>query len=207
VAAKRSKERHLKRELPLGQPFPRWGLFVLLGGVFVLKLVVLLQLKDHPLTSPAAGLDTTAYADLARRVAAGDLGLGPGLYYVSPLYIYVAAAVLAIFHSFTALRVLQIALGTASVAFIFFTTRAWFGERAAWIAAILAAFTGLFTFYEVLILQSSIDAFLTSAALYALTRGLVDPTDPDLSPNQPPPRLRRSAEALRAKAEGGSHEI
>jgi protein ImuB len=28
-----------------------------------------------------------------------------------------------------------------------------------------------------------------------------------LPPNQPPPRLRRSAEALRAKAEGGSHEI
>jgi signal transduction histidine kinase len=28
----------------------------------------------------------------------------------------------------------------------------------------------------------------------------------DLPPNQPPPRLRRSAEALRAKAEGGSHE-
>ncbi len=27
-----------------------------------------------------------------------------------------------------------------------------------------------------------------------------------LPPNQPPPRLRRSAEALRAKAEGGSHE-
>ena len=28
-----------------------------------------------------------------------------------------------------------------------------------------------------------------------------------LPPDQPPPRLRRSAEALRAKAEGGSHEI
>jgi len=27
----------------------------------------------------------------------------------------------------------------------------------------------------------------------------------DLPPDQPPPRLRRSAEALRAKAEGGSH--
>jgi tetratricopeptide (TPR) repeat protein len=175
VAAKRSKERHWTRELPLGPPLVlRWGLFVLLGVVFVLKLVVLLQLKDHPLTSPDAGLDTSAYADLARRVAAGDLGLGPGLYYVSPLYIYVVAAVLAVFHSFTALRVVQIVLGTVSVGFIFPTTRAWFGERAAWIAAILAAFTGLFTFYEVLILQSAIDAFLTSAALYALTRGLTD---------------------------------
>ena len=28
----------------------------------------------------------------------------------------------------------------------------------------------------------------------------------DLTPHQPPPRLRRSAEALRAKAEGGSHK-
>ena len=105
-----------------------------LAGVFVLKLIVLLQLRDHPLTSPDAGLDTTAYADLARRVVAGDVALGPGLYYVSPLYIYVLAAGLAVFDSFTAVRVVQIALGTASVWFIFLTAREWFGERAAWIA-------------------------------------------------------------------------
>jgi tetratricopeptide (TPR) repeat protein len=143
--------------------------FVLLGAVFVLKLTVLLQLRSHPLTSPDAGLDTTAYVELARRVLAGDLGLGPGLYYVSPLYIYFLAAGLAVFDSFTAVRVMQIALGTVAVSFIFLTARAWFGERAAWIAAALAAFTGLFTFYEVLILQASIDVFLTSAALWCLT--------------------------------------
>ena len=50
------------------------------------------------------------------------------MYYVSPLYIYFLAAGLAAFKSFTAVRVLQIALGTASVAFIFLTTRAWFGD-------------------------------------------------------------------------------
>ena len=178
MRAKRYKQRHATRDAPLEPRFvPPWTAFVLLGAAFALKLLVLLQLKDHPLTSPDAGLDTTAYAELARRVAAGDLGLGPGLYYVSPLYIYVAAAVLAVFHSFTALRVVQIVLGTASIGLIFLTTRVWFGERAAWIAATLASFTGLFTFYEVLILQSSIDAFLTSAALYALTRGLFDRSD------------------------------
>ena len=74
--------------------------------------------------------------------------------------------------SFTAVRVLQILLGTGSVAFLFFTARTWFGERAAWIAAALAALTGLFTFYEVLILQASVDAFLTSAALYLPDAGL-----------------------------------
>jgi tetratricopeptide (TPR) repeat protein len=144
----------------------------LLAAVFVLKLLVFLQLKGHPLVQPDAGLDTTAYVELARRAINGDLGLGPGLYYVSPLYIYFLAAVVGLTDSFTIVRFIQIVLGTASVGFIFFTTRAWFGERAAWIAAILAALTGLFTFYEVLILQAGLDAFLTSAALYFLTVAL-----------------------------------
>lgn len=146
--------------------------FGALIAVLILKLVVLLQLRDHPLLQPDAGLDTTAYAELAAKVVAGDLALGPGVYYVSPLYIYFLAAGLALFDSFTAVRVLQVLLGTASVACIFLSAREWFGERAAWIAAALAAATGLFTFYEVLILQASIDAFLTSAALLALTFAL-----------------------------------
>lgn len=144
----------------------------LLAGVFLLKLFVVLQLKDHPLVQPDVGLDTTAYADLAQKVVAGDLGLGPGLYYVSPLYIYVLAAVLFVTDSFTAARIFQILLGTAAVGFIFFTAREWFGERAAWAAGVFAALTGLFTFYEALILQASIDVFLTSAALLCLTFGL-----------------------------------
>jgi Flp pilus assembly protein TadD len=110
--------------------------------------------------------------DLARQVLAGNTGLGPGLYYVSPLYIYFLAGALWLIGSFTAVRFLQIALGTAAIGLQFLTTRAWFGERAAWIAAILAGLTGLFTFYEILILQASIDAFLTSAALWCVTAGL-----------------------------------
>ena len=144
-------------------------LLLLLAGIFALKLLVLLQLKDHPLLQPDSGLDTTAYAGLANQVLAGHVLLSPGLYYVSPLYIYVLAAGLAIFKSYTAVRVCQIVLGTAAVGFIFGAARVWFGDRAAWIAAVLAGLTGLFTFYEVLILQSSVDAFLTSAALYLLS--------------------------------------
>ena len=87
----------------------------MLAGVFVLKLVVLLQLRDHPLTQPDSGLDTTAYVDLAKQVLDGNWGLGPGVYYVSPFYIYFLAAGLAVLKSFTAVRVLQILLGTGSV--------------------------------------------------------------------------------------------
>src|SRR5204863_10044738 len=111
----------------------------MLAAVFVMKLIVLLQLRGHPMTQPNAGLDTTAYADLANRVLGGDWGLGPGVYYASPLYIYLLAAALAVVKSFTAVRVLQIALGTASVGFIFLMSRPWLGQRAAFIAAALAA--------------------------------------------------------------------
>jgi tetratricopeptide (TPR) repeat protein len=151
---------------------PRLPPFVLITGVFFLKLILIGQLKDHPLLQPDAGLDTTAYVGLARQVIAGDVALGPGLYFVSPLYIYFLAALLGVYDSFTFVRVIQAALGTVSVVFIFLMARAWFSERAAWIAATLAALTGLFTFYESLILQASIDGFLTASALLTLTFGL-----------------------------------
>ena len=151
---------------------PRFAAFALLAGLFVLKLILIRQLKDHPLIQPDAGLDTTAYVTLAQQVIGGNPALGPGLYFVSPLYIYFLAGLLSVFDSFTAIRVVQAALGTASAACIFVMAKWWFSERAAWIAGVLAGLTGLFTFYESLILQASIDGFLASAALLALTSGL-----------------------------------
>jgi 4-amino-4-deoxy-L-arabinose transferase-like glycosyltransferase len=161
---------------------PGLGPFALVTALFVLKLVVVGQLEDHPLIQPDAGLDTTAYVGLARQVMAGNLALGPGLYFVSPLYIYFLATLLGAFDSFTFVRVVQAALGTVSVLFIFLMAKEWFSERAAFVGATLAGLTGLFTFYESLILQASIDGFLTASALLALTFGLRD--------GQPPTRPR-----------------
>ncbi|HXT32700.1 MAG TPA: hypothetical protein VN716_25535 [Vicinamibacterales bacterium] len=177
-----------------------WRLPAFLGAVFALKLIVLLQLQHHPLLQPEGVPDSAAYVALAQRVLGGDLALGPGLYYVSPLYIYFLAALLGLSESLTFVRLVQIALGTGAVACVFWTARHWFGPRAAWIAATLAALTGEFTFYEIVVFQSSLDTFLTAAALLCLTGALAD---------LPPDRLCQgyggSAEALRAKAEGGSH--
>jgi tetratricopeptide (TPR) repeat protein len=152
-----------------------WRLPAVLAGAFVLKAIVVAQLKDHPLLAPEAGLDTTAYVQLARQVLDGNLWLGPGLYYVSPLYVYVLAALLTAFHSFTAVRVVQSALGTMAVGFVYLMARHWFGERAAAIGGVLAALTGLFTFYEALIIQSSLDVVLTAAALWCLAAGAEAP--------------------------------
>ena len=108
-------------------------------AVFVWKLLVLLQLKDHPLVQPDAGLDTTAYVHLAGRVLAGDIGLGPGLYDVSPFYIYFLAAALAVFDSFTAVRVIQIVLG---VGLLLRLAWKWIGEHPADAAALFARKVG-----------------------------------------------------------------
>ena len=143
-----------------------------LAAVFALKLAAMWQLKNHVLTQPDAGLDTTAYVSLAQRVLGGDTALGPGQYFVSPLYIYFLAAVLSVRDSFTAVRLLQIVLGMAAVALIYVAAGEWFGRRAAWLSACLAALTGLFTFYESLLLQAALDPFLTAASMACLALAL-----------------------------------
>ena len=143
-----------------------------LAAVFVVKLLLMLQLKDLPLIQPEGGVDSAAYVRLAREVLAGNVWLGPGLYFMSPLYLYFLAVAFGITGSFDAVRVVQVLLGTAAVWCVFKTAELWFGCRSAWIAAVLMALTGLFTFYELLILQASLDAFLTAAGMYFLTRGV-----------------------------------
>jgi len=159
------------------RPVPRaarsWPLAAFLSAVFLIKLVVMAQLQHHPLLQPDAGLDTETYIKLAHRVLGGDLTLGPGLYYVSPLYVYFLAAAFALDDSLRLVRLAQIVLGTAAVGCVFLTARAWFGERAAWAAGVIAAFTGVFTFYEIVIMQSALDPFLTAAALLCLARALL----------------------------------
>ena len=161
-----------------------WALPALLAAVFGIKLLILTQLQDHPLLQPEGALDAAAYVGLARRVVAGDLQLGPGLYYVSPLYIYFLAALLGLSDSLWLARVCQIALGTAAVGCVFMAARNWYGERAGWWAAGLAALTGVFTFYEIVLFQSSLDVFLTSAGLACLS------ADFRLKPEAVPPTFR-----------------
>jgi tetratricopeptide (TPR) repeat protein len=141
-------------------------------AAFGLKALVAAQLVDHPLLQPRGVLDDAAYVRLAERVASGDVTLGPDVYYLAPLYTYVLGALFAAGGSLVAARMLQITLGSVAVALVGLTARRWFGPAAALPAAIAAALTGLFTFNEILILQSSLDPFLTALALFALARAL-----------------------------------
>ncbi len=143
---------------------------VVVAAAFAVKLVVLVQLWNHQLLQPHGELDTAYYVTLSQRVATEGLLAPIGAFFVSPLYVYFLAAVFAAGGSLLAAQLVQIALGAAAVGLLFATTRHWFGERAALVAAGLAILTGIFAFNEVLILQSALDPFLVSSVLYALTR-------------------------------------
>ena len=64
-------------------------------------------------------------------------------------------------------------LGAAAVGLVFATAETWYGRRPAGVAGALAAATGVFTFNEVLLLQSAVDPFLAALASYLLARALV----------------------------------
>lgn len=154
----------------------------LLLVTLVVKVVVLAQLHDHPLLQPAGELDSAVYARLAQRAAAGDWALGPDAYYVSPLYVYFLAIVLNLGGgALLAARTLQILLGVAAVGLVHATARRLFGEVSGLVAGSLAALTGVLTFNEVLILQSSVDPFLTALALWLLARALGSGRPADLA--------------------------
>lgn len=147
----------------------RWGALIV-AAAFGVKLVVLMQLWNHPLLQPHGELDTAFYVALGQRLAQEGVLAPIGAFFVSPLYVYFLAAVFAAGGTLFAAQVVQIGLGAAAVGLLFATACHWFGTRAALVGAGLALLTGIFTFNEVVILQSALDPFLVSCALYALTR-------------------------------------
>lgn len=158
-----------------GQPRASAGrdLLLVMAAAAAVKTVVLTQLADHPLLQATGGLDTEAYVTLAARVRGGDLWLGPGAYFVSPLYVYFLAAVSAVAGpSLLAARTVQVVLGTIAVGLLWDTARRWADRRGAFVAALLAIAAGVITFNEVLILQSALDPFLTVLSLWLLARAL-----------------------------------
>ena len=141
-------------------------------AALVVRLVVLAQLHAHALLQPTGVLDSAVYVRLAERAAGGDWALGPEPYFVSPLYIYFLALLRRAFGPSLLLpKLAQALLGASAVWLVAATARRLFAKpAAAGVAAWLAALAGVLVFHEILLLQSSLDPFLTALALYALVR-------------------------------------
>ena len=152
----------------------------ILAAAASVKALAIAQLAPHPLLQPAGGLDSEWYVALASRVASGDWSLAAAFdhaaYPVSPLYVYVLAAILgASGGSLVAARVVQATLGVLAVWLVMRTARAWFGEAAGLVAGALVAAAGVVTFHEIVLVQSSLDPVLM--ATFAWTLGRAARTD------------------------------
>ncbi len=151
------------------------GLLAVTVAAVVARGFVLATLDGHPLLRPEGGLDTDVYMDLARRIAGGDLLLRavPEPFFVSPLYVYFAAFVLALSGgSLIAVTTVQVLLGAAAVWLTGDTARRVFGDAAALPAAVLLALTGVVAFHESVPLQAALDPFLAALTLWLLARAL-----------------------------------
>jgi len=152
----------------------RWrvGEAAVLAAAAIVKAVAIAQLAAHPLLQPTGGLDSEWYVALATRVAGGDWSLAAafdhGAYPVSPLYVYVLAAILGVSGgSLLAARIVQAGLGVVAVWLVLRTARGWFGDAAGLVAGGLVAAAGVVTFHEIVLLQSALDPVLM--ALFAWT--------------------------------------
>ena len=70
MGRRRGKD-YSERTVTLANSESWWPFVLFLGGVFVLKAIVLAQLQHHPLLEPEGGVDSAAYVGLARRVVVG----------------------------------------------------------------------------------------------------------------------------------------
>ena len=149
------------------------ALLVVTAAALVVRELAVSGFADHPLLRPDGGLDTGVYVDLARQVAGGDLLLRsvPDPFFVSPLYIYFVALVLAVTGgALGAVLAVQALLGAAAVWLTGDTARRLFGGAAALPAAVLLTLTGVVVFHESVPLQAALDPFLAALALWLVVR-------------------------------------
>jgi tetratricopeptide (TPR) repeat protein len=146
------------------------------AAALAVRVVLVAQLQGHPLLRPVGVLDDAEYFRLAQRAAGGDWALGPGAYYVSPLYIYFLAVVFRVLGAAVVpAQVVQAVLGAAAVALLARAAERLFGPRAGVLGGVLAAFTGVFVFNEALLLQSALDPFLAALGLERLSAAVARP--------------------------------
>ncbi|MCO8122389.1 glycosyltransferase family 39 protein [Stieleria sp. TO1_6] len=134
----------------------------------LLRLVHLFQTQTVPSTLHLIG-DAKGYFQWAERIVGGEW-YGRETFYQAPLYPYFIAVILKCFGSgVTAVRIVQVILGTVSIGLIGATTKSLFDRRSGLIAAVMLAVFPAAIYYDGLIQKTSLASFLLCLFLYWLT--------------------------------------
>jgi tetratricopeptide (TPR) repeat protein len=149
----------------------RWwiGVAAITVGALALRLWHLHELSDSPLFSVLIG-DAKEYDAWAQRIVGGEW-LGKTVFYQTPLYPYLMAAIYAVAgHSVFAVRVFQAVIGAASCTLAAIAGRRFFSPAAGLITASLLAVYPPAIFFDGLLQKSSLDLFLVALLLVTLAK-------------------------------------
>ncbi len=141
-------------------------LFAILLLALGLRMAHWLDVRNDPFFSQLI-MDSQEYDRWAREIAAGDW-IGREVFFQAPLYPYLLALCYVIFgHSLDIIYLAQILFAIAAIYALFRTGKKLGGERLGLAASALAAFYGIFIFYDIQILKESIAVSLVCFLLWA----------------------------------------
>lgn len=136
-------------------------LVLILGFSLLIGLVSVLQFRSYP-TFNYPILDEQSYVSWAEEIASGGF-IGGKVFYQDPLYPYFLALIFRIAGvSLGLVRVVQVALGTATVGLVFLTARRLMGDAHALAAAVLMSLCGALYFFELLLLKATLVIFFSA---------------------------------------------
>lgn len=144
-------------------------------GALALRLLYLATILDNPyFTVPIT--DEAMYDAWARTIVAGDTFLHSP-YYDSPFHAFFLAAVYWLFgHSFLAVRLVQVVLGTLNVLFLYRIALRLTDPLTARVAGLLAATYLPFLYYEGLLEKESVALFLLDSSVLLMLGAIARPT-------------------------------
>lgn len=136
-------------------------------AALLLRLAFVWQIRDLP-TQRWLVMDAQRYDELARGIAAGGW-LPREVFYQAPLYPYFLALIYTVTdNSLLAVRLLQAALGAATVVLLAVLARRLFGTDTGRAAGVLAALYGPAIFYVPLLLKSTLTLLALTGAVLLL---------------------------------------
>jgi len=147
------------------------GVFLL---AFILRLIYLIQVKSNPhFFSPTMD---PLYHDIWAQNIAGGNWVGSKVFFRAPFYAYFLATVYKIFgHSYVIPRLIQHLIGSFSCILVYSLAKKLFNRKVAMVASLLAAFYGMFFYFENELLLDSFLVFFDLLLILLLLRAKDNP--------------------------------
>ena len=141
------KTRHADKIKSKSKFKPEYWLIAILMISICLRIFYYVQnSSNNPLFDPPVS-DAKVYFDWAKEITSGQIK--EGVFYMSPFYPYLIAGIFKLFgESVSSVVIVQHAVGIINLFLIFIISKRVFGQKAAFVALILAALHAPLVFYE-----------------------------------------------------------